>query len=133
MNSFSFHQKLLLAMRAFTFHNAFKQNNSLMINNLTQLFISYCQSISDKLYRECLITFGCPRVFDIVPFGRPDGTSPPGFVPPRLPYTLGRRPQSDQSYGQPHFLYFKWPRVTGSPISSTLNGQTDNIFSMESQ
>jgi len=48
--------------------------------------------MSDKLYREGLITFGKPHVHDIVPFERPDGTSPPGFVPPRRPYTLGRRP-----------------------------------------
>nr|POE51371.1 hypothetical protein CFP56_57710 [Quercus suber] len=48
-----------------------------------------------SLRREGLITFGCPHVYDIVPFGRPDGTSPPGFVPPRCPYTLGRRPCSD--------------------------------------
>ena len=63
-----------------------------------------------SLYRECLITFGFPCVHDIVLFGRLDGTSPKDFVPPQGPYTLGRI------------------KVTGNPISSTLNGQTNNIF-----
>jgi len=48
-----------------------------------------------SLYREDLITFGYPRVHDIVLFGRSNGTSPQSFVPPRCPYTLGRRPCLD--------------------------------------
>ena len=106
------------------------KNHSLMINNIIQLFISnlLVSPYLISLYREGLITFRFPRVYDIVPFERLDGTSPQGFISPHRPYTLGRRPYSDQSYGQPHFLYFKWPTVTGNLISSTLNGQTDNIF-----
>ena len=80
-----------------------------------------------SLYREDLITFGCPHVHDIILFGWPNDTSPQGFVPPRRLYTLERRPYLDYSYRQRHFLYFKWPTVRGNPISSTLNGQTDNI------
>ena len=48
-----------------------------------------------SLYREGLIKFGCPSVHDIVLFGRPDDTSPQGFIPPRRPYTSGRMPYSD--------------------------------------
>ena len=67
-----------------------------------------------SLYREYLITFGCPHVHDIILFGWPDDTSPQGFVPPPVCTNWGEG--------------LVQIRVTDSPIFSTLNGQTDNIF-----
>ena len=67
-----------------------------------------------SLYREGLITFGCPRVYDIVLYGRPDGTSLKVLFLPAVRTHWGEG--------------LVQIRVTGNPISSTLNGQIDNIF-----